>query len=110
MKRQNVLVGLAAILALALVNNLWAQDPSLTKITFSEMHCAGCAKTITRTLQGMPGVAQASADFQTRTAWVKPQPQLVLSPKALWEKMEKINQKPSKLEGPSGTFTSKPQT
>lgn len=110
MKRRNALVALAAVLALALVNNLWAQDPSLTKITFSDMHCAGCAKTITKTLQGTPGVAQASADFQTRIAWVKPVPQVVLSPKMLWEKMEKINQKPAKLEGPSGTFTEKPKS
>lgn len=110
MKRRNALVALAAVLALALVNNLWAQDPSLTKITFSEMHCPGCANTITKTLQATPGVAQASANFQSLTAWVKPMPQVVLSPKMLWEKMEKINQKPAKLEGPSGTFTSKPQS
>ena len=110
MKRQIACKALAALAFLALASTGWAQDPSLTRITIPDMHCAGCAKTITKTLQAMPGVAQANADFKTRLAYVKPMPQTVLSPKQLWEAMEKINQKPSKLEGPSGTFTSKPQS
>jgi Cu+-exporting ATPase len=108
MKKRNALVALAAVLAL--VNSLWAQDPTMTRITFSDIHCPGCVNTITKKLQAMPGVAQAGADFQSRTAWARPQAQVVLSPKALWEAMEKINQKPAKLEGPSGTFTEKPKS
>jgi Cu+-exporting ATPase len=110
MKRETAFVALAALVALVFVNNLWAQDPTLTRITFAEIHCAGCAKKIAKTLQAMPNVAQAGADFQTRTAVVKPKPQMVLSPRVLWEAMEKINQKPARLEGPSGTFTEKPKS
>lgn len=110
MMKCNRWMSLGALLAVTLVGNLWAQDPTLTKITFSDMHCAGCAKTVAKTLQSMPGVAQAGADFQSRTAMVKPMPQVVLSPKALWEAMEKINQKPARIDGPNGSFTEKPKS
>jgi Cu+-exporting ATPase len=45
----------------------------------------------------------------TQTAKVTPKPKAVLSPKALWEAVEKAKKTPAKLEGPSGTFTAKPK-
>lgn len=108
MKRQ---YALAAVFALTLATVVRAQDPALTRITLPGMECQGCQTKIAAALSGVPGVAQVvSADIQTRTAVVKPKPQTVLSPKALWEAMEKINQKPAKLEGPSGTYTEKPNS
>ena len=107
MKKQ---YALAAMVALVLATVVRAQDPALTKITIPDMECNGCMKKVNSALTGVPGVAQVSADLKTHTAWVKPKPQTVLSPKALWEAVEKVGKEPSKLEGPSGTFTAKPQS
>jgi hypothetical protein len=35
-------------------------------------------------------------------------PEAVLSPRGLWEALEKIEKPPTRLEGPSGVFTAKP--
>jgi hypothetical protein len=46
---------------------------------------------------------------EAQTAKVTPQPKTVLSPKALWEAVEKAKKTPAKLAGPGGTFTARPK-
>jgi Cu+-exporting ATPase len=74
------------------------------------MHCQGCANSIAAKLSDVPGVASVKSDVQAKVTVVTPRPQTVLSPRALWEAVEKAGKQPAKLEGPSGTFTDKPKS
>lgn len=103
-----------AVVVLAIIalvgNSLWAADPVPTKITVAGMDCAGCAKKVASKLKEVPGVAVVQTDVKAKTATVVARAQAVLSPRALWEAVEKAGDKPVKLEGPTGTFTKKPQS
>ena len=102
----------AVLVALVLCAGLAAQSkvPETTKLTVEEMQCAGCAKKVATKLLAVSGVAKVEATVQTKSFTITPKADHVLSPKALWEVAEKAEAKPTKLEGPSGTFTSKPTT
>jgi copper chaperone CopZ len=80
-----------------------------TSISIDGMHCAGCAKKIASRLKTVSGVADAEVNVETGTAAVTPKSKATLSPRALWEAIEKAGYTPSKLAGPSGTFTKKPE-
>lgn len=86
----------------------YAADPAPTTITIPGMHCGGCAKKVAAKLTAVAGVAKAEADVEAKTIKVTPKGGAVVSPKALWEAVEKAEQTPTKLEGPSGVFTKKP--
>lgn len=100
----------AALAALALTTGLRAANPVPTTITIPDMECKGCARMVTTSLLAVPGVASVQTDVKARKAVAQPKPQTVLSPRALWEALEKIDKEPSRLEGPNGTFTAKPQS
>jgi len=89
---------------------LRAADPKPTVITIPGMHCAGCAKKVTDKLNTVVGVAKAEADMTTKTIKVTAKADKTLSPKALWEAVEKGDLTPTKLDGPGGTFTEKPKS
>ena len=110
MRNEKRYLVLAALIGLALCGTARAVDPAATAITIPEMECKGCAAKVTTALTGIAGVAAVQTDVKNHITVVKPKPQMVLSPRALWEALEKIDKTPSKLEGPSGTFTSKPQS
>ncbi len=55
-------------------------------------------------------MAAVQANVEAKTATVTRKPQTALSPRALWEAVEKAGKQPMKLEGPNGTFTAKPQS
>ena len=102
------LVVVASAVMLVLAGTALAADLVPTVITIPGMHCGGCAKKVAAKLVEVQGVAKAEPDMETKTIKVTPKADAVLSPKALWEAVETAKQKPMKLEGPSGTFTSKP--
>lgn len=52
---------------------------------------------------------KVETDVKAKTLTVTPRAQVVVSPKALWEAVEKGGDAPKKLEGPNGTYTNKPQ-
>lgn len=111
MKRTVQATALAALTVLTLGSALWAADPvPTTSITVPDMHCMGCAKKMANHLYQVPGVAKVQANIEATTMIVSPKAQQALSSRALWEAVEKAGYKPSKLEGPSGTFTKKPQS
>jgi copper chaperone CopZ len=74
------------------------------------MHCAGCAAKVAGNLKAIQGVAGAQVDAEKEVAIVTPKSAATLSPRALWEAVEKAGYKPAKLVGPSGAFTSKPKS
>ncbi len=85
--------------------------PPAYTITVPAMHCAGCAKKIVDKLATMKGVAKAEAFVATKTIKVMPKPNVTLSPKELWELVEKVEDAPTKLEMPNGTaYTAKPKS
>lgn len=102
-------VGLAALVVLAVGTSVWAASPA-TLISIGDLECQGCAKKVAAQLSAVPGVAAVQPNVPAKTASVMPKPNTVLSPRALWEAVEKAGKQPVKLEGPSGTFTAKPQS
>jgi copper chaperone CopZ len=99
-------------LVVALLAGAWqaaeASDPKPTTITIPEMDCPSCAKKIADKVAKVDGVAKAEADVKTKTIKVTPKVGVVPSPKGLWEAVEKSDKTPTRLEGPSGVFTTKP--
>lgn len=91
-----------------------AQQPTppatYTVIQVTEMHCDGCAKRIGSKLQATPGVKSIQYDVEKKLIWVHPNQGVSLSPKALWEAVERGSDHPVMLQGPTGTFRAKPQS
>lgn len=86
-----------------------AAETSSTSITIEGMHCAGCAKKIATRLRAVSGVADAQVSVETGTASVTAKDKSNVSPRTLWETIEKAGYTPTKLVGPSGSFTKKPE-
>lgn len=99
-----------ALVGLTLGNMLSAAPTAQTTITVPDMHCMGCAKKMAAKLYEVPGVANVQANVQAVSLVVAPKAQQGPSPRAMWEAVEKAGYKPSRLEGPGGTFTTKPQS
>jgi copper chaperone CopZ len=101
---------MAAMAALLTAPDSRAAEPAQIQISIQGMHCAGCASKVSRRLQGVSGVASAKVDPASAFAEVTTKPNVVPSPKALWEAIERAGYKPVKLVTPGGTFTKKPQS
>lgn len=97
-----------AVAALWSCGHALAADPAQTVITVEKMHCKVCAKKLVAKLEKVAGVQKVEADVEAKTLTVTPKAKAVVSPKALWETIEKGDDTPKQLTGPSGTFTSKP--
>lgn len=80
-----------------------------TTITLEVLSCEGCARNVAAKLLEIRGVSNVKTDLKTKSATVIPKAEASLSPRQLWEAVEKAGKKPIKLQGPSGTFTSKPK-
>ncbi|MEO9591256.1 MULTISPECIES: heavy-metal-associated domain-containing protein [Rhodopirellula] len=80
-----------------------------TTITLKVLTCESCAKKVAAKLTEVSGVGSVKTDVKSKTAIVVPKGNVSLSPLQLWEAIEKAGKEPVKLEGPSGTFTSKPK-
>ena len=102
-----------AALALIVSGELHGQNPgsppTYTVITVEKMHCDGCAKRIAGKLYEVAGVEKIQVDVEKKLMWVHPKAGLQPSPRGLWEAVEKGADRPLRLQGPSGVFTSKPQ-
>src|SRR4051812_10233495 len=103
------LIAAMALLAVA-GNAVQAVPPNVTRITVDKMHCGGCARQMAAQLNKVPGVAKVETNVEAKMMFITPKPQATLSARMLWEAIEKADKTPVKLEGPSGTFTAKPQS
>jgi copper chaperone CopZ len=100
---------LVILLSLASWGDVQAVSPvPYTTIYVQNMHCADCAKQIARKLYAIPGVVEVRADVAKNIAYVVPQKDKSLHPRALWEAVESAGFQVARLEGPHGAFTSKP--
>lgn len=86
-----------------------ADLPGQTMIVVKGMHCAGCAKAVTKRLQSVADVTTAAVDAEKGSATVLAADGRTVSPRALWESVEKAGYTPVELKGPSGVFTAKPE-
>ena len=86
-----------------------AKSPTVT-ISVNGMHCAGCAKKVETKLKALAGVDQVKIDVAKGTVAVNPRAKKELSPRLLWETVEKAGYQPTKIAGPAGTFTAKPKS
>lgn len=110
---QTRILGWMAVTALAVlvpIHTGWAANPAPTTITIPDMYCAGCAKRVETQLGQVPGVAALRSDPEAKTTTIVPKADVALSPRALWEAVEKAGKHPSKLAGPDGTYTAKPRS
>lgn len=82
--------------------------PLATTITCNRL-CPVCGQKIATALRTMPGVVDAQVNVETKTLIVLTQPQVVLSPRTMWETVERGGEQPIRLFGPSGTFTEEPR-
>ena len=111
--RSRLSVALLALFALGTAAVAHAAGPAAktnnTAIPIAGEMCGGCVKRITAALEKMPDINDIKCDVKTKTVTVIPKKGKTLSPRALWEELEEIGKTPTKLVGPSGTFTSKPK-
>ena len=101
------LVSAALLMQLSVTH---AAEPTMTTIDVQGMHCAACASKITRNLEAVSGVRTAKVDADKALAVISSAADQAPSPRALWEAVEKAGYKPTRLAGPSGTFTAKPKS
>jgi Cu+-exporting ATPase len=106
-----MIASLALVVAIGLSAG-WAQSPpsAVTAITVPDMHCMGCAKKMAAQLNAVSGVGKVEVNLPATAMVVSAKAGTSPSPRGMWEAIEKAGYKPAKLEGPSGTFTSKPQS
>lgn len=102
------LIAAAILTAPTIVRAAAVADSRTTSITIDGMHCASCAKKVTARLRAVAGVADAQVNVESQSAKVTPQQKANVSPRSLWESVEKSGYTPTKLVGPSGSFTKKP--
>lgn len=86
-----------------------AASPKDGTIVTVKKLCPTCGKKIVQKLEQIPHVASASINVEQRLVQVTAKPGQILSPRLVWELVEKGGEQPVKLQGPSGTFTAKPQ-
>lgn len=112
MYRTSVCVALTIALAACVTSQVWAatgESTTKTTITLKALDCESCAKKVAAKLSEVRGVGDVTTEVKSKTAIVVPKDDETLSPLQLWEAVEKADKVPVKLEGPSGTFTSKPK-
>lgn len=73
---------LIALTVLALTTTAFAGTPQTVVLDVKNMSCALCPLTVKKSLQKVPGVAEAKIDFDKKTATVKFDPDKA-SPAAL---------------------------
>lgn len=68
---------LSALAFVALAFSALAGEPRIAKLSVPGMNCHLCPLTVRKALERVPGVLEARADFATKTAEVKYDPDKV---------------------------------
>jgi copper chaperone CopZ len=100
----------AVLLALYTCGNLPAANPvPYTTIYVHDMHCNDCAKKIARKLYAIPGVVEVRADVNKNVAYVVPQKDKTIAPRAVWEAVESAGFAVARMDSPQGSYQAKPR-
>lgn len=105
--------GVLATASLAMASrSVVAATPTSSQVVIhiKAIHCAACAKKITKKLKDVDGVHEVKADVKKDLAVVSPTKDKSPSARALWEAVEAAGFTPTKLVAPSGTYNEKPQS
>lgn len=86
---------------------LAASPKDATVVTVKKL-CPTCGKKIIQKLEQLPGVGAAAINVEHRIVQVSPKPGQFVSPRLIWEMVEQGGEQPLTLQGPAGTFTTKP--
>ena len=105
-----LLVLVAAMLWTQFGGKAQAASPEITTIHVKAMHCEDCARKIARKLFAVKGVVKVQASVKHDIVLVTPQAGKAISARAIWEAVIAGEAVPTKLVGPSGTFTAKPKS
>jgi copper chaperone CopZ len=110
MRRQGVpIVSLGCLLAVGLaITATEAAAPNTVTTMTIKMGNETCAKRIATSLREVPNVGDVRSDVVKRTATVTPAGLRSPSPRTLWEAVEKTGHTVVQLQGPLGTFTTRP--
>jgi copper chaperone CopZ len=108
--RKSIFCGAVLVMVAMCLTQVVGQTttPKEIVITIDDLDCPTCAKKVEKAVAAVPGVAGVKTNVDKMTATVTPQAGQTPSARALWEAVEKAGFQPTKLEGPGGTFTSKP--
>lgn len=113
MYRSAMCCALTLVLVASAHNVGWAatdaKSTTKTTITLKVLSCEGCAKRVREKLTAVSGVSEVKTDLKAKSATITPEGDSTPSPKQLWEAVEEAGKTPVKLDGPDGTFTSKPK-
>jgi hypothetical protein len=85
-----------------------AASPADTTVITVKSLCPTCGKKIVQKLSKLPQVQNVTMDVAQGTLTVLCVPGGSVSPRDMWETVERGGEQPIKLEGPAGTFTTKP--
>jgi copper chaperone CopZ len=69
----------------------------------------GCVANIRKEVMKLEGVASVECNIQAKKATITPKSGAKLSPRELWEALERSGEPATKLDGPPGLFTAKPE-
>lgn len=79
-----------------------------TVVTVKKL-CPTCGAKIVQNLSKLPQVAEATMSVKQRTLRVQCKPGGSVSPRAVWEAVERGGEQPVKIQCQTGTFTTKPR-
>ena len=77
--------------------------------TIPHMEDEGCVASIRKEVEKLPWVAKVECDIPNKKATVTPKSGAKASARELWEALDRAGESASKLDGPDGLFTSKPE-
>lgn len=100
-------LALAAACIAAPASRAYGATQATTVVTVKSL-CPNCGKMIVGHLKALPGVSAVQMDVTKKTFTIQSGENV--SPKTIWETVETNGELPVKLEGPGGTFTSKPKS
>lgn len=86
-----------------------AESQQVPTIVTVKKLCPTCGKKIVQKLSELPQVAEATMNVEQRTLRVQCKPGGSVSPRAVWETVERGGEQPVKIQCPTGTFTTKPR-
>jgi len=77
--------------------------------TIPHLEDEDCVASIRKEVMKLEGVASVECNIPAKKATINPKPGAKLSPRELWEALDRAGEAASKLDGPTGLFTSKPE-
>ena len=96
------------LLTLLVAQSAMADEAASMTVVVKKMHCKGCAQRIARKIYEVAGVKEVRVNVEKKTLLVATTQ--AVSPRAIWEAVEKGKDTPVRIEGPQGSFTKKPSS